>query len=826
MYIWPSVVFRKYLSTKSRTFKFAFCTVVMIVLINLACIFLGLVHLLYGWVYKLIFFGIFIYSLVKGKKINELTIKKFKNLISGTYGVKSMFSDIFSFIGKKISACRNAFLGFMKGRWFEYIALGLLILFGLIYFSYGAFQDYSFGCGDVYTHTQWIYNLTKGTIFSSGIYPEGMHFFIYSETSLFGVPMYSAIIFTGCITVIFTLLAIYIFFRELFKWKYSPLLAVLLFLILGVDNYNAIYCEARMQWALPQEFGYPAMFLCAAYLIKYLRYSIIKKRSREEKKAESIKVKIPLKKEKINIIIPTCFKDDNLFIFVMSLAASIIIHFYATIMAFFLCLGVAVALIKHIFSRKLLPLIGGVVMGIIISILPFVICFVSGIRLQGSLYWAMSLFVTQEESAESQDQEEKPRESGEKDNDSENKIALEEPQGHFASLKVSGTKRFAEAGNGIIKKVFTYGNMLKNTGYLSMHGRTKGLLFFYGTLVSLAIGLVGLLVKLFLVKIKGKDNASVISFIPYIILGMIGIVVHLYNCSYVLGIPTIIELYRISFLALIVAIPTLVIPLDFVICLLNKYITPIVEKSIITGLAVITITVIKLTGNYHGFLMYQTTRYNSAVMVTKQIVETMPKDSFTIISSTDELYQILGHGFHEELITFINESEVVSYSIPTEYIFLFVEKNAIYRNQDHFFTGPGWLAEEKYSKYFTEKSSVGDDLLKQSISEDMANIFFGRFPSSISVYGTLWQRVLLNSKCFVWCQKFNAMYPNELHVYYEDEDFLVYYLRQNPRNLYELATMDPSVMVPPEAYDKPIWPKNYKDMMLDEEEEEEEDDSE
>ena len=67
---------------------------------------------------------------------------------------------------------------------------------------------------------------------------------------------------------------------------------------------------------------------------------------------------------------------------------------------------------------------------------------------------------------------------------------------------------------------------------------------------------------------------------------------------------------------------------------------------------------------------------------------------------------------------------------------------------------------------------------------------------------------------YVWCQKFNAMYPNELHIYYEDDDFLCYYLHQNPRNLYELATMDPAVMVPPEDYGKPIWPANYKDRML------------
>ena len=62
----------------------------------------------------------------------------------------------------------------------------------------------------------------------------------------------------------------------------------------------------------------------------------------------------------------------------------------------------------------------------------------------------------------------------------------------------------------------------------------------------------------------------------------------------------------------------------------------------------------------------------------------------------------------------------------------------------------------------------------------------------------------------------------ELHIFYEDENILVYYLRQNPRNLYELATMDPSVMVPPEDYADPIWPETYQRYMDHEDEEDEE----
>lgn len=49
MYIWPMVVFRRYLAPKSRTYKFAFCTTVQVILINTVVLLLGLVHILNRW---------------------------------------------------------------------------------------------------------------------------------------------------------------------------------------------------------------------------------------------------------------------------------------------------------------------------------------------------------------------------------------------------------------------------------------------------------------------------------------------------------------------------------------------------------------------------------------------------------------------------------------------------------------------------------------------------------------------------------------------------------------------------------------------------------
>ena len=69
------------------------------------------------------------------------------------------------------------------------------MVFAIIYFSYGAFQNHSYGWGDMYVHHAWIYGLKEGQIFSAGVYPEAMHCFVYCMDALFGVSIYSCLLF-------------------------------------------------------------------------------------------------------------------------------------------------------------------------------------------------------------------------------------------------------------------------------------------------------------------------------------------------------------------------------------------------------------------------------------------------------------------------------------------------------------------------------------------------------------------------------------------------------------------------------------------------------
>ena len=53
----------------------------------------------------------------------------------------------------------------IQGRRCVYLMLGVVVCFGMVYFSYRAFHDYSYGFGDMYRHHSWIYGLLNGTPF-------------------------------------------------------------------------------------------------------------------------------------------------------------------------------------------------------------------------------------------------------------------------------------------------------------------------------------------------------------------------------------------------------------------------------------------------------------------------------------------------------------------------------------------------------------------------------------------------------------------------------------------------------------------------------------
>ena len=121
-----------------------------------------------------------------------------------------------------------------------------------------------------------------------------------------------------------------------------------------------------------------------------------------------------------------------------------------------------------------------------------------------------------------------------------------------------------------------------------------------------------------------------------------------------LGLPELIAGSRLCSTEQIFILAVVVIPVDLAAGAIA--LTPgrrVLPLALAAGVAVIYVGTRQL-GIFHGYLYYELTRYNAAVMVTQDITDKFPENSYTIVSTTDELYQVIEQGRHEELLTFLN----------------------------------------------------------------------------------------------------------------------------------------------------------------------------
>lgn len=775
MYIWPMVVFRRYLAPKSRTYKFAFCTTVQVILINTVVLLLGLVHILNRWTMILFFYGGILVSLLWKRKFTGEGIQRVRQVLVGTRGVKL-------FLLQAISSMRHALRRGVKNLWrsskgkrLEYLLLGVVVLFGMIYFSYGTFVDHSYGFGDMYTHHAWIYGLLEGKIFSAGIYPEAMHCFIYAMHQLFGIRVYSCMLFVAGVHVSTLLIAIYCFLKEVLKSRYTSLLIIASFLVLDLMCIDEVFSMARLQWTLPQEFALYTQFLCALYLVRYLRTD-------RNPRKESGKRKWVV-------------WDENLFLFMMALAASFAIHFYVTIMAFFLCASFAVFLLHRIFRKgNFRSLVAAVFAGIFIAAAPMGVAYATGIPFQGSIDWALNV-ISGEDTKEGRTQQAEAilnTEQGET-------VLPSATETKDSNTSLNGQSSDAHAnGTGITQKTIPLTERLKRLaikvwdvtekksedlysyGYATLYGEERADWILRFTALAAGIGVVCCLIAL-LIHRKIK-----IFFEGYLGLTLASIAFMILYAAPFLGLPELIAGARVCSTGQLLILAMMFVPVDLFLYLIGltviRVLLPMVS-IVLTGAIYVGANYFDV---YHGFLYNELTRYNSVVDVTNNIIKNFPQYSYTIVSPTDELYQVIEYGRHEEIYNFVKVIQSNAYSLPSEYIFLYVEKKPIQYAQSHFYTGPEWLAKEKYTQYYTMYFSEGNQLNQSTISDDYADRDFMFFLKESQNYSDLASRTILESKLNRWCKQFEHNFPNDINTYYEDDDFVCYVIRQNTSRLFNL----------------------------------------
>ena len=788
MFIWPSVVFRGVFKGKSLTFRFSFCVAGQILLFNTVVLLLGLLHILKPWIFCGLFYGVFLFSICRGIKFEEREKRALRHLFTGTYGKKLFFLRLWEKMKGSLLAGWRCFRRTLGGHVLEYGLLAVLLVYAMIYFSHGAFQDYSFGSGDLYVHNAWIYGLTEGQVFSAGVYPEGMHCFVYGLHTLFGIKIYSCLLFLGGIHVTAFLVSAYILMKEIFCWRFTALWVLTAFLTVDVLCVDEIFSMSRLQWTLPQEFGLFTIFACAAFLVRYLKNA-----GQRQWRGKSTRF---------------CW-DENLLLFLMSLAASLAIHFYPTIMAFFLCVCFVPVFWHKIFRpRYFVPLLSAVICGFLIAVIPMGGALASGIPFQGSIGWAMSVINGEEENAQEEASELSPEEAGEAldgqtgGESMEGGIAQGESAQGQSALGQSALGQMAEEqtqtgkeAESLSEKLESLGNALweklwtvYQKGYVTLYREQRAQWIAGATALAVLLWAVCRIILLFVRLIRRKRPAEKSFFDGYLAIALASVLYMTMYCASSVGLPQLVEGARLCSTEQLLILAVMGIGPDVLFMLTKPFVPQLILNPASVLLAGAIYVGTMLTGSFHGYLYYELTRYNGAVLATCSIVNALPEETYTIVSPTEELYQVIQYGWHEELIDFVNKSRTKEYTLPTEYVFLYVEKRPIQSSQSHFFTGPRWLAWEKYPAYFPSNVSQCPQILSASLTgEERAQDRV--FVSHSSTYSDLESRTLVEEAAMEWCEEFDRLYPGELKLYYEDESIVCYYFRQNVQSLYQLGIL-------------------------------------
>ena len=772
MFLYPSILFRSYLKGKGRVFWFFFCVSGQILLVSTVVLLLGLVGLLNVWVCRALFYGSLIWSISRSVH-PQMPLRYFIHKVHNrTYGFKLLMLRLGTAIRGGLRRAADIARRALKGNAVELIALAAIVIYGMIYFTYGAFQERYFGFGDMYVHHSWIYGLIQGKSFSHGIYPEGMHTVLYALYAVFGIRVYSGLMFLQCVHVVVFLLGAYALIRELFPWRYSGLLILTAFLALHLKCYDEVYSMSRLQWTLPQEFALYTVFTIPMFLVRYLKHA-----GKVTRKGKPTRM----------------FWSDDLVGFAMGVAVSFSVHFYATFMAIFACVGVAIVWGWRLLHwRRFVPVAASAVLAVLFAMVPMGIALAEGIPFQGSIYWALGVMEGKYDQSGStevvnQPTATQPPEAPENESPAPTAAVAKAPQTAAPPTaqpapQLSLRERIEKKVEALHRRI-AYGVQLMAWRKELYYG-IDGMILLDCYAVCLGAWLLWRGLGWAIKKFAHAEPFPPGLFDGYATVAVICIVFLVMISSEAFGLPALVAGSRLLAVKNVFLLSVFAIPVDLLGTLLASSCSAGVMQSMGAAVAMAGLALIMATGQYHGYLYYEASRFPAAVEVSNLIIDTAPKEQFTIVSTTDEIYQINLYGYHEEYLTFLKNYREDGYYLPTPYVFFYLEKHPLQYGHSHYLAGPEWLALCRYQEYVP--GSMGEERLTGEIADDKADRQIVITGSKTSLgYTVLSNRETVESAAARYLRILQKQYPNNISVFYEDEDFVCYCLKQNPDRLIE-----------------------------------------
>ena len=735
----PAIMFRRILAGRRLSEQFLMCyTFGNFYIINIVFA-VQLLHISGFW--TLVLFtavpGILIWSRVNRVSLRELCMKTgivCKKILQGSMGIKGF---LYRVKNRSMAVLKKAVWLFyceVVCNTLQWILAGAVI--AALFWIYGRqlILTYGYRASDIPVHLNWINQMSRGNLFASGVYPFGFHCMVYYLHAVFGFDTYVILCVFYLVQVFFIYIVLLAMLKLLCRSLYLPYAGIMVY-ILG--SFWARQTYSRFGSSLPQEFGMIFVIPSVYFLIRFFQTEKKNLKNRETK------------------LILGCFA--------LAFSLTLAIHFYGTMIAGLCCIGIAVGfctrfLNKEYFRRIMLT---GII-SVFLAVLPMGIAFAGGTPLQGSLGWGLSVInggssdtedTSENEAAQKQAMEEMAARLIE---NTQNSNSESVQTGEIPVITEAPKHSLADKAREIPKKMKNLREMMiRRIQEFIINSQEQWCA--YAVLVGIAVLILLGLMFIILRRITYGEMLMSAGFC----MGILTLLL----CAGNLGLPVLMDPARCSIYYVYLLIVSITVLGDGLLYLIFMPRILTIPRNAVSFI----LTVSMAAGMIHQGLV-KTPDFisdyvsNGAYTCLTNIIKENKDETWTIVSANDETQMGLDHGWHYETITFLRKQEHINKDtkliIPTEKVYFFIEKIPL--------------------NYSVVYSGSGQSISKKGASQSLPN------SGGIGMYQGEGRWILM-SRMYYWAQAFMEMYPNEMKVYYESEDFVCYVIPQNMYHQYNFA---------------------------------------
>lgn len=735
----PAIMFRRILVGRRLSEQFLMCyTFGNFYIINIVFA-VQLLHISGFW--TLVLFtavpGILIWGRVNRVSLRELCMKTgivCKKILQGSMGIKGF---LYRVKNRSMAVLKKAVWLFyceVVCNTLQWILAGAVI--AALFWIYGRqlILTYGYRASDIPVHLNWINQMSRGNLFASGVYPFGFHCMVYYLHAVFGFDTYVILCVFYLVQVFFIHIVLLAMLKLLCRSLYLPYAGIMVY-ILG--SFWARQTYSRFGSSLPQEFGMIFVIPSVYFLIRFFQTEKKNLKNRETK------------------LILGCFA--------LAFSLTLAIHFYGTMIAGLCCIGIAVGfctrfLNKEYFRRIMLT---GII-SVFLAVLPMGIAFAGGTPLQGSLGWGLS--VINGDSSDTEDTSE---------NEAAQKQAMEEMAARLIENTQNSNSESVQTGeipiiteapkHSLADKAREIPKKMKNLREMMIRRIQEFIInsqeqwCAYAVLAGIAVLILLGLMFIILRRITYGEMLMSAGFC----MGILTLLL----CAGNLGLPVLMDPARCSIYYVYLLIVSITVLGDGLLYLIFMPRILTIPRNAVSFI----LTVSMAAGMIHQGLV-KTPDFisdyvsNGAFTCLTNIIKENKDETWTIVSANDETQMGLDHGWHYETITFLRKQEHINKDtkliIPTEKVYFFIEKIPL--------------------NYSVVYSGSGQSISKKGASQSLPN------SGGIGMYQGEGRWILM-SRMYYWAQAFMEMYPNEMKVYYESEDFVCYVIPQNMYHQYNFA---------------------------------------